>query len=282
MSALIATPTQATTSEHLPGITPLGESTRVFASRVHTAVSEAYLEFRRVYYHEANPDLATVPPAHAEIHQAEIATLAENTLRWMPSAVKSMPIIGGFLIHLQQAANIHSLSERERTALHNMAMLFLHGVKDGVQSWYVEWLLATAKNLSQVTQPDYYMTFPWEGLLYKQPHELAAFEVAVASGDIPAIEREIAQLAHRLEEILRNPIGSQAKLAFTGPESERREHAFNLKTDAALAIAAYFLIEEVRTQLHPRVPTQPSQSVAAPLPAEVEPLMIPHERRTHA
>jgi hypothetical protein len=230
----------------VPNPGELTEQSRAFAEPIFSAVAEQYLEFRRIYYHEDHPSLSTAPPSHAEVRQAEIARLAESTLHLLPQAVKSIPVVGGFLDHLQQVANIHSISERERLALHNMTMAFLYGIRGGIQPWYVAWLLAAAHNLAEVTHPQYYMAFPWDALLYKGPAVLAAFDGAVRQGNIAAIEREIEQLGSRLITVLRDPVGSQPELAFTGPDAERRKTLFNLKTGAALALGAYLVAEEAR------------------------------------
>ncbi len=245
------------------------EQTRASAAQVSAAVAAAYLEFRRVYYHEAHPTLDSVPNAHAEIQRAELAQLADSALRLVPQVVKSVPLIGGFLKHLEQVANIHSMSERERTALHNMTMSFLHGIRGGIQPWYVEWFLASAHNLSGVTHAEYFMTFPWDALLYRDPRALDAFDTAVRGGDIGAVEREIAQLGQRLIAVLRDPIGVQYELAFTGPEAERRKLVFRLKTAAALALVAYLVVEETRALIHPRREADAPRSALAPLPPEL-------------
>jgi hypothetical protein len=258
----------------IPNPSELMEQTRAFAAQVYQAVAEQYLEFRREYYHEDQPSLATVPPAHAEIRQAELARLAESTLRLIPQAIKAVPLIGGFLEHLEQVADIHSISEDERAALHNMAMSFLHGIKGGIQPWYVEWLLASAHNLSRITNQEYYMEYPWDGLLYKPPAELAAFDDAVRTGDIPAIKRDIDQLGGRLIAVLGDPVRTQPELAFTGPDGERRRFLFNLQTAAALALAAYLVAEEVRAIVRPRRAAGPPQSALAPLPPQLSERLV--------
>jgi hypothetical protein len=253
----------------VPNPGELPEQTHAFAEPIFNAVAEQYLEFRRVYYHEDHPSLGTAPPSHAEIRQAEIAKLADSTLHLLPQAVKSVPIVGGFFEHLHQVADIHSMSERERLALHNMTMAFLYGIRGGIQPWYVEWLLATARNLTDATHPQYYTSFPWDALLYKDPAALAAFDRAVRTGDVAAIKREIAQLGDRLVAVLRDPIGMQPELAFTGPDAERRKTLFNLKTAAALALGAYLVAEEARALLRPHHALPAPRSMLAPLPAQL-------------
>lgn len=247
----------------------LAARTRDFAAEVFEDVAEHYLAFRRAYYHEEQPSLATPPPQHTEIRQGELALLADNMLRLVPHAVKSLPLVGGLLEHLEEVANVHSISEKERTALHNMTMVMLNGVKDGVQPWYVDWLLATARNLAAVADSHYFMTFPWDACLYMPPRELADFDTAVRRADIPGIQRQIRQIANQLIEALRDPIEVQPKLAFTGPEGERQRAYFHLKTAAAIALGAYLVSAEVRTLLHPSAPETPMQSALAPLPEEV-------------
>lgn len=248
----------------------LAAETRPFASQVYADVSEHYLEFRRVYYHEDKPALDTLPPRHAEIHRAEIALLAENTLRLIPSAVKSVPVIGGLFEHLEQVADLHAISETERSALHNVTLAFLHGTQDGIQPWYAQWLLASAQNLAGVTDTEYFMAFPWDACLHMFPDELAAFERALQQNDTAGIEHAVQGVADRLIRALRDPMEAQVAFAFTGPDAERRRVAFQLKTTAALALGAYLVAEEVRLLLHPRQPAQAAQSVLAPLPPQLE------------
>jgi hypothetical protein len=260
----------------IPNPSELVEQTRAFAAEIYQAVATAYLDFRRAYYHEDQPSLATVPPAHAEIRKAEIALLAEGTLRLVPQAIKSIPLVGSFLEHLEQVADMHSISEEERTSLHNTAIAFLHGVRGGIQSWYVEWNLASAHNLSSVTHPEYYFDFPWDGLLYKNPAELAAFDAAVRGGNIPAIRQQLETLGGRLIEVLRDPIRAQPELAFTGPDGERRRLVFNLKTAAALALGAYLVTAEVRLLVRPRLSEAPPRSALAPLPPQLAARVVPN------
>lgn len=235
-----------------PHLSELADQTRAFADQTFEAVAQEYLAFRREYYHEAEPSLATLPQAHAEIRKSEVALLAESMLRLAPQAVKSIPLVGSFVTHLRQVADMHSIAEDERAALHNLAMGFLHGVRGGIQPWYVEWLLASAHNLSQISDLDYYLEFPFDGLLYRDPAALATFDAAVRQGDTAAIRREIERMAAKLIEALRDPVGVQPLLAFTGPDGERRHVVFNLQTTAALALMAYLIATEVRLLSNPR------------------------------
>ena len=246
----------------------LVEQTRAFADGAFHAVASAYLAFRREYYHEPQPSLATLPPAHDQIRKADLAILAESSLRLVPQAVKSVPVVGGFVRHLQRVADIHSIAEEERTALHTLASGFLRGMRGGIQPWYVEWLLASAHNLSQIDDLDYYLEFPFDGLLYRDPAALAAFDRAARQGDIAALRREIQQLADRLIAALRDPVGAQPILAFTGPDGEHRQLVFNLETTAALALLAYLVTAEVRLLVHPRQPPAHRSALAA-LPAQL-------------
>jgi hypothetical protein len=68
----------------MPNSNELVEQTRGHTAQVFQAVATAYLAFRREYYHETQPSLATIPPARAEIRQVELALLAESTLRVTP------------------------------------------------------------------------------------------------------------------------------------------------------------------------------------------------------
>jgi hypothetical protein len=252
----------------VPNANELVEQTQGYAAQVFAAVATEYLGFRREYYHETQPSLATIPPAHTEIRKAELALLAESTLRVTPQAIKSIPIVGAVVQHLEQVADMHSIAEEERTALHNLAIGFLHGVRGGIQPWYLEWLLASAHNLSQVTYLDYYLEFPFDGLLYRDPAALAALDAAVRASNIAVLQHEIDHLATRLIEVLRDPVRAQPRLAFTGPDGERRRVVFNLKTVAGLALAAYLVTAEARHLIHPQQ-APPPRSALAPLPARL-------------
>lgn len=256
-----------------PGPSGLAEQTSAFADELFKAVASAYLAFRREYYHEPQPSLSILPPAHAEIRKSELALLAESTLRLTPRAIKAIPLIGGFVGHLQRAADMHSVSEDERTALHNLAIGFLHGIRGGIQPWYVEWLQASAHNLSQISDHDYYLEFPYDGLLYRDPAALAALDSAVRRNDIPALRREIEQMAARLIETLHDPVGVQPLLSFTGPDGDHRRFVFNLETAAALALLAYLVTAEARVLLHPHA-APPARSALAPLPSRLQPHVI--------
>jgi hypothetical protein len=187
----------------------------------------------------------------------------------LPQAVKSAPILGGLLEHLEQVTDLHSLTEVKCVALHNLAMVQLSGVKDGVQAWYVDWALATAHELGHIARDDYFFAFPWDACFYKSADELLVFDNAVRSGDSAEIERQIAQIGDRLLAALRDPLGTQALYAFTGPESDWRKMLFHLKTSAALMLAAYIVSDEARALLHPRQPRPAPTSVLAPLPTAV-------------
>lgn len=252
-----------------PNLSALADQTRAFADQTFEAVAREYLAFRREYYHESQPSLATLPQAHAEIRKSEVALLAESMLRLAPQAVKSIPLVGSFVTHLRQVADMHSIAEDERTALHNLAIGFLHGMRGGVQPWYVEWLLASAHNLSQISDLDYYLEFPFDGLLYRDPAALATFEAAVRQGDTVALRGEIERMAAKLIEALRDPVGVQPRLAFTGSDGEHRRVVFNLETTAALALIAYLIGTEVRLLTNPRQVVA-FQSALAPLPAQLK------------
>lgn len=268
-ATITTTTTTAQRPSSVPNPTELVEQTRTFAAPVFQTVAADYLAFRREYYHEAQPSLATIPPAQAEIRKAELALVAESTLRLVPQAITYIPIVGAFLEHLQQVADMHSMAEEERTALHNLAIGFLHGIRGGIQPWYVEWLLASAHTLSQVRHPDYYIEFPYDGLLYHDPAALATLDAAVRTGNILALEREIEHLATRLIEVLRDPVRAQPLLAFTGPDSEHRRVVFNLKTAAGLALAAFLVTAEAHLLIHPRQAVAAPRSAVAPLPAQL-------------
>jgi hypothetical protein len=253
----------------------LPAQTHEWAQQASARVAERYLAFRRTYYHEANPTLETTPPAHAEIHQAEVARLADNTLRLLPQAVWAVPVLGALLEQLRQVANIHSMSERERCMLHNLTMTFLHGVRGGIQPWYAAWLLASARGLHAQQAESYFMQYPWDALLYQDADQLHEFEAAMAQGDATGIEHVLDGLAAKLIHALDDPVGAQPDLAFTGPDGERRRLVFRLKTSTALALGAYFVVEEARVLLRPHAATPAHESAVAPLPPELAAFMTP-------
>lgn len=244
----------------------LAAHTRSFAGQVYEEVAERYLQFRREYYQEGQPALDTLPPQHADVHRAELALLSEQILRLVPAAVKSVPVVGGLLEHLERVADIHSISETERTALHNMSLTFLHGARDGIQPWYAQWLLTSAGALASVTDPDYFLDFPWDACFYMEPDDLNGYERAMRTYDITGIEAGIRRVADRLCLALKEPMDTQALFAFTGPDAQQRRERFQLKTAAALALGAILIGEEARLLLTPHRPAQPPRSVLAPLP----------------
>ena len=249
----------------------LAARTREFASQVYAEVAERYLQFRREYYKEERPSLDKLPPQHAEVHRAEIALLSEQTLRLIPAAVKSVPVLGGLLEHLERVADIHSISEVERTELHNISLTFLHGTKDGIQPWYAQWLLASARNLLDVPHAEYFLEFPWDACFYMTPNDLGKFEAALKENDISGIEVAVRGVADRLCMALKEPVSMQAKFAFTGPNADHRRSRFQMKTTVALGLGAILVGEEVRHLLTPRQTHQPLRSALAPIPQQLAP-----------
>jgi hypothetical protein len=243
------TATEAVTA--LLGRLGLTQQTRDFGGRAAATMAQAYLEFRRTYYNESNPTLDSVPPQNNEIRRTQAGAIAERTLSLIPRAFRQLPLIRDIFNHLQWEVDIHSLTEQERIELHNLAMVFLHGVKDGIQPWYVEWVLAIAEALQQVDHPDYYLAFPWQGLFYRTPEELIAFQRAVTEGDVTRIQQVIERLGSGLTEALSDPLGVQPRLCFSGANGERRRILFTLKTDAALALGAYLAYDLARDIVSP-------------------------------
>lgn len=269
MSAPMNTPSMDETVDTITNRNLLAAETQAAAARLYDAVAAAYLDFRRIYYHEEQPSLATTPPAHDEIHKAEIALLAESTLRLVPAPIRTMPVVGGLVNHLQHVSDLNSISESERTALHNMTMSFLYGMKNGIQPWYVDWALASARRLAQIQDGEYFATYPWDACLYMAADDLARFEQAIRADERGGIEQAMQQIADRLVMALRNPIEAQFEFAFTGPDAEHRRTTYRLKTAAVIALGAYLVTEEVRTLLHPQERHGAAPSVLAPLPAEL-------------
>src|SRR5215831_123558 len=178
----------------------LAEQTRDFGGPASATIAQAYIQFRRSYYNETNPTLDSVPPQNSEIRRTQAGAIAERTLSLIPRAFRQLPLLRDIFNHLQWEVDIHSLTEQERIELHNMAMVFLHGVQNGIQPWYVAWALSIMEALQEVDHPDYYLAFPWQGLFYRSPDELVAIQRAVTSGDVVAIQREIERLGNGLTE----------------------------------------------------------------------------------
>lgn len=229
----------------------LAEATRSAAQQIEDTVAEAYLDFRRTYYHDANPTLDSVPAHSDEVLRTESGTIADETLRFVPRIIRELPLLRDMINHLQWEVDIHSLTEQERIELHNMTMVFLHGIQGGVQPWYVDWVLHVMQALQYVEHPDYYLAFPWQGMLYRKPEALAAFARAAAGNDVGAIIGEIQRIGKSLVEALHDPLGVQTKLCFSGPNGERNRTIFTLKTSAALALGAYLAYDLARDLLHP-------------------------------
>lgn len=256
----------------LPNRAELADQTRDFAARIRASVLDVYLEFRRTYYHESEPSLEVQPPYSNEVQRNERAVIAHEMLRalqLLPREIQAIVLIRDLLDQLQWETDIHTLTENERSTLHNIGHIFLHGVDGGVQPWYVEWLLQSAHNLQYATDERYYLAFPWQGLLYRKPEELRAFDAAVRTGDVAGIEHEIERMANGLIEVLRDPMNTQPKLAFSGPDGERRLLLFRLKTSAGLALGAYLAVEQINSLLHPRKQT----GISSALPALPESLL---------
>lgn len=234
----------------LPNPDELTGRTHDFAQRIGEAIAEPYLAFRRNYYHETAPSLATEPPPDSSVQRTETATLAQRALQVFPRELHMVPVMRELLDHLQWVVDLHSITAGERRAIHNLTMTVLRGLQGGVQPWLVEWMLFAAHRLQSATDARYYMTYPWQALLYRAPHELAAFDQAMRAGDVTALAGEVERLAGQLIEVLHNPLAAQPKLIFTGPDGERRKLMYELKTSAALALGAYLAVDAVRGFLH--------------------------------
>ncbi|GEM_PF-2804747 len=276
---VIAPSAPATPAPQVPTVPDparLFRETHDFAERVFQQVAQEYLEFRRKQYHEDNPSLTTIPPRTEHAEQTMSGRIAEQALRLIPKEVRVIPFVHDLLDTLQWTVDINTLTDRERTELHNMTMIFLNGVQGGVRAWYVQWLLQAAYALQTLSHPNYYLAYPWQGMLYKPPEELAAFERAVRAGDAAGIERAIQHVADHLVTVLRDPLHTQPDLAFSGPNGERRKTVFNLKIAAALAIGGYLAAETVHNILHPPKELPPPQSVVT-FPQALEEHLVPED-----
>lgn len=265
----------------VPNPTELVAQTRDGAAGVYAALAEEYLAFRRHFYHESNPNIETAPPASDEKLQTESAKLAQRTLQFMPREAHAIPLVRDLLDHLQWVHDIHTVSERERTTLNNVTLVLLHGVEGGIQPWLVNWLAEAEHRLQQATDRRYYLAFPWQGLLYRRPEELAAFDAAVRTGDIAGIEREVERVVNGLIGVLRDPLGRQPELVFSGPDGERNKTIFQLKTSAALAVGAYLAADQVHNIIQPHQQQPELRSIIPPLPSAIVAHVMPDTSGQH-
>jgi hypothetical protein len=269
-------PPDAPQPEIVTSASELAAHTQAFAARVFDAVATEYLTYRRIYHHESEPSISTLPATVPDAQVTEGARLAQGALRIMPKEAHAVPLARDLLDHLQWVVDIHTLTQHERVQLHNLTMTFLYGVTNGIQGWYVEWLLLAAHKLQDVTHPKYYLAYPWQALLYRPPDQLAAFTAAVRGGSVAGIEREVQRMADQLVAVLRDPLGTQPKLAFGGRDGDRRKLVFDLKTAAGLALGAYLAAETVRTLTRAGPEAQIPPSVIG-LPDAMVPHVVPDD-----
>lgn len=261
----------------VPNGAQLAERTREVAAHLFAEVSQEYLSFRRHYYHESSPSIETAPPASDEKMQTETARLAQRTLQFMPREVHAIPLVRELLDHLQWVHDIHTITERERTTLNNVSLVLLHGVDGGIQAWLVDWMVEAEHRLQAATDRRYYLAFPWQGLLYRPPDQLAAFDAAVGSGDVEGIVREVERLVSGVIAVLRDPLGTQPELVFSGPDGERNKTLFHLKTSAALALGAYLAADQLHNLVQPHQPQPELRSVIQPLPSAIVAHVMPEQ-----
>ena len=272
-------PTPATNGTAMAVANPaqLVAQSRAMADQLYSEVSTAYLQFRHIYFEEESPSLANDPPMHPPAHQSETARLAQGALKVIPGAVRAMPILGDLAGHLQRVVEIHTLTENELLSLHNITMVFLYGVREGIQPWYVAYLDESAHQLLEATHPDYFLAFPFHGLFYQTPETLVKLDIALRQGDVAYIETHVQQLAQELIIVLHDPFKGQENLSFAGPDGERRKIVFNLKTTAGLAIGSYLGIEAVRSFISPHKDLPPPQAAIHMIPSEMDQYTLPRE-----
>jgi hypothetical protein len=182
----------------------------------------------------------------------------------MPNEVHAVPLVRDLYDHLQWVVDIHTLTDNERIQLHNLTMVYLYGVMDGVRPWFVNWLAESEHALHRPLPAKYFLAFPWQGIFYRAAHELAQFEEAVRSGDTAALQHEVKHIGDRFVDVLRDPLSTQPKLAFSGEDGERRKLIFDLKTSAGLALGAYLAVETVRALTHPGAEPPPRSVIVLP------------------
>lgn len=250
---------------------------RPVAQQLYNSVSTTYLQFRREYFKESDPSLAGDPPLHPPSHQSEQARLAEGALRVIPGIVHNVSVLGDLVTHLQRVVEIHTLTEEELLSLHNITMVFLYGVRDGIQPWYMSYLDNSAHQLLEATHPDYFLHFPFHGVFYQTPEELVKLDIALRQGDIPRMEQYVQHIADHLITLLQDPFKGQENLSFAGPDGDRRRTVFNLKTTAGLAIGAYLGIETVRAFMSPHQELPPPQPAIHMIPPEMTQFTSPRQ-----
>jgi hypothetical protein len=257
----------------VPDPAGLLSATRSLASQLYNDVSTDYLQFRRTYFREQDPSLATEPPLHPSPHHDETARLAESALK-ATSVVQSVPVLSDIHSHLNRVVEIHTLTEDELLMLHNVTMVFLYGTHDGLQAWYVEYLNNTAHQLAEVTHSDYYIDFPFHGLFYIPQDDLVKFDIAIKQGDPARIAAYVQNLAQHLTTALRDPFHGQEHFSFAGPDGDRHRTIFNLKTTAGLAIGGYLALEAVRAVVSPRAAHGPAQPAIHLIPNEMHQFLV--------
>ncbi len=248
--------------------------TRPLANQLYSAVSADYLQFRRTFFREQDPSLATEPPLHPPPHHDETARLAETALKAIPSVVQSVPLLSEIYTHLHSVVDIHTLTENELLTLHNMTMVFLYGTRDGLQAWYVEYLNDAAHQLAEVQHNDYYIHFPFHGLFFIPQDDLLKFDIAIRQGDHAQTASYVHSMGERLVTVLRDPFHGQEHFSFAGPNGERHRTIFNLKTTAGLAIGGYLALEAVRAVISPHSPSGPPQAAIHLIPPEMQQFIV--------
>jgi hypothetical protein len=248
----------------LPAGLDLAGHTADFARERYEAVATPYLNFRRIYCQETSPSLETVPPRTKEEQRTEGARLAAGALRLMPSEVHAIPLARDLYDHLQWVVDIHTLTDNERIQLHNLTMMYLYGVHEGIQPWYINWLVRSEHALHTKLPPKYFLAFPWQGIFFRASSELAKFDDAVRMGDVVGIQHEVKHIGERFVDVLRDPLGTQPKLAFSSEDGSLRKDIFDLKTAAGLALAAYIAVESVRALTHPGEEPPPRSVIDLP------------------
>jgi hypothetical protein len=257
-------PQEGSSVPELPAGLDLAGQTSDFAREQFEGVAAPYLNFRRIYCQESNPSLDTVPPRTHEQQRTEGARLAAGALRLMPGEVHQVPLARDLYDHLQWVVDIHTLTDNERIQLHNLTMAYLHGVQDGIQPWFINWLVRAEHELHAHLPPKYFLAYPWQGIFFRAAHDLTGFDEAVRTGNVEGIAHEVKHIGDRFVDVLRDPLGTQPKLAFSGEDGERRKLIFDLKTAAGLALAAYVAVEAVRALTHPGEEPAPRSVITLP------------------
>jgi hypothetical protein len=261
--------TQPTTAVAVVDLSNLAERTHADIQKTYETVLKEYLNYRHVHYHEKNPSIETDPTPVNTVHRGGIVPLAENALKIIPQDIRNIPVIGGLLVHLEDVIDLNTFAEDERRGFHDLTVVYLLGIQDGIQPSFVQWYLDMARKLQQPVHPRYYFAYPWEGLLYLNPEKFIAFSKAIQTGDASTIKNQIIDLGNRIIDTLRDPMKAQSTLAFSGPNEQARRRNFHMKTTTAVVVGTVVAFGVARAVIQRNPSSNPGPSIMTPIPQDI-------------